>query len=132
MKTVLNHFAYDIRPNTLELFIQLAQELWCFVWYRIWDARRCNIEQKNLPDIFVQIIEIDDIPVAIDKKTNTHIAFLSDSPKEDLDYIKQWCESKKVRFNQGAWSDRELWFDLPDIFVNFVIEIMHTSVVNPE
>jgi hypothetical protein len=30
---------------------------------------------------------------------------------------------------RGGWSEKELWFDLPDVFTNFVIEIMHTSIV---
>jgi len=54
---------------------------------------------------------------------------LSDTPKEDIDEVRLWAEKKGVEFVQGGWSDKELWFDLPEVFTNFVIEVMHTSVV---
>jgi len=128
MKATLHHFAYNITPNNLELVLELLKKLGCTLGYREGDARWCMIEQKPIP-IDIQVIETKDNPISISKKTNTHIAFLSDTPKEDVKEIEKWAKSKKIKFKQGNWSDKELWFDLPEIFVNFVIEIMHTSVV---
>jgi hypothetical protein len=85
-------------------------------------------EQQPTP-IDIQIIEIHDPIVPLKRKINTHIGFISDTPKEDIQEIKKWCKTQKIRCRDGGWSEKELWFDLPDIFCNFVIEIMHTSVV---
>ena len=125
MKTKLHHFAYNIRPNTLELVLELFKKLDCHLDYREGDARWCIIAQD--PNQLLQVIETNDKPISIKIKFNTHVGFLSDTPKKDIEEIKKWAEKKNLKFRQGSWSDRELWFDLPDLFVNFVIEIMHTS-----
>ncbi len=128
MKVKLHHFAYNIKPNELELVLELFKKLGCTLSYREENARWCMIEQKTIP-IDIQIIETNDQSISIEKKINTHIAFLSNTPKKDIEEIKYWLKDKDVNFKQGSWSDKELWFDLPDIFINFVIEIMHTSIV---
>lgn len=124
----LHHFAYNIKPNKLELALELFKLLGCNIAYRNGDARWCNIEQKPIP-IDLQLIETiaDSVPIEI--KINTHIAFLSDNPTRDIEKIKEWSQDKNLKFQQGGWSDKELWFDLPDILNNFVIEIMHTSII---
>lgn len=129
MKTTLHHFAHNITPNHLELVLELLEKMGCSLSYREGHARWCMIEQKPIP-IDIQMIEVEDTPISnIDKKRNVHIAFLSDNPKEDISELKEWAKNKKIKFIDGGWSEKELWFDLPDVFVNFVIEIMHTSVV---
>lgn len=30
---------------------------------------------------------------------------------------------------EGGWSEKEKWFDFTTLFVDFVIEIMHTSIL---
>ena len=128
MKTKLHHFAYNITPNKLELVLELLEKFGCKLNYREGNARWCIVQQKPIPT-GIQIIETNDKPIPTKTKINTHIAFLSDTPKEDIEKIKQWSKSKGIEFKQGNWSDKELWFDLPDVFTNFVIEIMHTSIV---
>ena len=128
MKTTLHHFAYNIAPDSLELVLKVFKKLDCDLSYRKKNARWCMIKQVTVPAA-IQIIETKDKPTPTKRKINTHIAFLSHSPKEDIENIKQWLNSKNIKFKQGGWSDKELWFDLPDVFTNFVIEIMHTSVV---
>ncbi len=127
MKVKLHHFAYTIRPNSLELVLETLEKLGCRLAYREKNARWCIIEQKPI-HIGIQIIETGDRRIPIEEKINTHISFLSDSPKEDIKELKEWFESKNIKFRQGSWSDKQLWFDLPDAFTNFVIEIMHSSV----
>ena len=128
MKVKLHHFAYNIKPNSLELVLELFEQLGCTLFYRKENARWCMIKQKQV-QISIQIIETQDQSIPIQKKINTHLAFLSKNPQEDIEKIKQWSEDKNIKFRQGGWSDKELWFDFPDLFVNFVIEIMHTSIV---
>jgi len=128
MKTILHHFAYNIRPNSLELVLEVLERLGCSPSYRQGNARWCLIKQEPIP-VRIQLIETKDQPVLIKRKIKTHIAFLSDTPKKDIEEIRQWLENRNIDFRQGSWSDKELWFDLPDLFINFVIEIMHTSIV---
>ena len=128
MEAKLHHFAYNIRPGTLELVLELLEKLGCTQSYRKGNARWCMIEQKPVP-VDIQIIETGDSPVPIGKKVNSHIAFLSDNPEEVVSKIKRWAQSRNVEFRQGRWSDSELWFDLPDMFTNFVVEIMHSQTV---
>jgi len=128
METILHHFAYNIRPNKLELVLELFELLGCTIAYREGNSRWCQIEQKPIP-IDIQIIEREDDSIPLDIKTSTHIAFLSESPKEDIDRIEKWAKNKNIQFVRGGWSDKELWFDLPNVFTNFVVEIMHTSIV---
>ncbi len=128
MKIKLHHLAYNIKPNSLELVLELLEKLGCTLSYREKNARWCMIKQKPI-HLSIQIIETKDQSIPIKKKINTHIAFLSKTPKEDIEEIKQWSEDKDIKFRQGGWSDKELWFDFPDLFVNFVIEIMHTSLI---
>jgi len=86
------------------------------------------VKQKPI-SLTIQIIETKDRPISIKQKVNTHIAFLSNTPKKDIEEIKRWAGNKNIKFRHGGWSDKELWFDLPGLFTNFVIEIMHTSIV---
>jgi len=129
MKAKLHHFAYDITPGNLEVVIELFEKLGYHLHYRIGEARWCMIRQGEIP-VGLQIIETNDQPVdPIEKKINTHVAFLSADPKGDISEVEKWCAEKGIEFRRGGWSEKELWFDLPDVFVNFVVEIMHTSVV---
>ncbi len=77
----------------------------------------------------IQITEVTDAPIAdLDKKRQSHVAFISNNPQEVIDKIKVWAEGKGFKFRDGGWSKIERYFDLPDIFVNFVVEVMHTSI----
>lgn len=128
MATILHHFAYSIRPNKLELVLELFEIFGCTLAYRKNDERWCLVEQKPVL-IDIQIIETENNQIPLNTKINTHIAFLSDSPKDDIDKVEQWSRSKNIEFQRGGWSDKELWFDLPDVFTNFVVEVMHTAIV---
>jgi len=86
------------------------------------------VGQKQLR-FAIQIAEVSDSPITnIDIKKRTHIAFISDDPQAIIDKVEIWAKSKNINFRQGGWSDKERYFDLPDIFVNIVVEIMHTSI----
>ena len=86
------------------------------------------VGQENLR-FAIQIIQVDDKPVEeISKKIQSHVALISDNPSNVIDKIKTWANSKSLRFRDGGWSPIERYFDLPDIFVNFVMEVMHTSI----
>ena len=127
-KPLLHHFAFNIKPNTLELTVEILKLLNCTVSYRESGKRWCMISQDFIP-VNIQLIEMDAAVVPLRRKISTHIAFLSKSPKEHIKKIEEWAKDNNLKFQHGNCTDKEFWFDLPDIFINFVIEIMHTSVV---
>ena len=130
LNTTLHHFAYNIQPDTLEIVIELFDMLGCKIAYRIDEnARWLNFEQKPIP-IDIQIIEVNNLPIDIAAKVNTHIAFLADDPSGDIKQIEKWAKEKGLQFRKGKWTEWELWFDLPNVFTNFVVEIMHKSIVD--
>ncbi|MFA4931254.1 MAG: hypothetical protein WC570_05320 [Patescibacteria group bacterium] len=127
MKPRLHHFSYTIQPKTLEITLELFKQLGCTISYQPDKGRWAMIEQKPL-HMDIQIIEVSDEPLSLDTKTNTHIGFVSSNPISDIELLKQWAKSNNMNFRQGSWSNQEHWFDLPDIFINFVIEIMQEKV----
>lgn len=77
----------------------------------------------------IQIVEDDNTPIQdLEEKRKTHIALISDDPQGVVDRVKEWAKDNGHDFREGGWSDIERYFDLPNIFINFVVEVMHTSI----
>lgn len=125
----LHHCAKRITPNSLEFVMDLFIQLQCKESY--WDkgARWAMIEQAG-KNMIVQFIETDQKPQDTNTKRNSHIAFISDNPTAEIEKIKNWVEGQGKQFIDGSWSDKEFYFDCPEVFVDFVIEIMHTSILD--
>lgn len=118
---ILNHVSNKITKGHLDLMLRFFTEELGFIllrriptdiWLRQGDA---NVD--------IQICESFAIPMTEDKH-NSHIAFLSDTPKEDLEKLAAWFESHGKKPRVGSWSEREYWLDVPEVFVDFVIEAM--------
>lgn len=124
----LHHCAKRIRPQTLQFVMALFEELGCKKSYWEEGATWAMIEQEG-KDIDIQFIETDQEPQKMEVKRNSHIAFLSDNPKEDLKKVEEWVKGQGHQFSSGAWSDKELYFDCPKVFIDFVIEIMDRSII---
>ncbi|MBP9701456.1 MAG: hypothetical protein KBD47_00560 [Candidatus Pacebacteria bacterium] len=125
----LHHYCQNIKTGYLKDVIEMYSLLDFDIVYNPGEqAGWIMVGQKQLR-FAIQITQVDDTPIAdLDVKKRTHIAFLSDNPKEVVEKIRTWAETKGLEFRQGGWSDRELYFDLPDVFINFVVEVMHTSI----
>ena len=124
----LHHAAKRITPNSLERVIEVFELLGCRMTYRQGDARWAMVGQTALPLFDIQFIEVDEIFQSSKSRVSSHIALISENPSEKIASIEKWADERGIRFEKGGWSDRELWFDLPDLFVDFVVEIMHVSV----
>ncbi len=59
-----------------------------------------------------------------DDKRRSQIAFLSDTPQLDLEKLAAWAETAGMAASVGSYSDREFFLDVPEAFVDFVIEAM--------
>ncbi len=65
-------------------------------------------------------------------KRRSQIAFLSLTPRQDLDALAAWLLEKGLAASVGAYSDREFYLDAPDAFVDFVIEAMRPELAEYE
>jgi hypothetical protein len=129
ISTRLHHSAYKISTDSLEIVLEAFKLLGCEVTFRpknkyVW----AMVGQVGLR-YDIQLVETDERPILTsESKTGTHVAFISDDPQSKIEEIREWAFNKKIKFIAGGWSEKELYFDLPELFINFVVEIMHTSV----
>jgi hypothetical protein len=78
--------------------------------------------------IDIQLICSDDFQPQQNKHLS-HLGFISSNPRQDRESIRQWSEDRGLTTELGQWSDRELWIDLPEVFLDFVIEVMHRRIL---
>jgi hypothetical protein len=124
----LHHSAYKIFPNSLEAALEVFKIFECEVTFKPeLNQRWVMIGQKGLR-YDIQLVEYSATSTDLDSKTGTHLAFISSDPDGVIKKIEDWARDRNVKFIKGEWSKTEKYFDLPDIFINFVIEVMHTSV----
>ncbi len=57
-------------------------------------------------------------------KRRSQVSFLSDTPRAALDDLAAWAEAHGLHATVGAYSDKEFFLDMPEAFVDFVIEAM--------
>ena len=125
----LHHVCYNITPDHLEVVIELFELLGCGVVFRPADNPTWIMLGQEQLNFALQITESATPPEDdLSTKSQAHIAFISDNPQKIIDRIESWAQAENIRFRQDGWSEKERYFDLPEIFVNFVIEIMHTSI----
>lgn len=121
----LHHVAKRISKGNLGLMLEFCtQELGFELVYRI--PTDIWLRQPGA-NIDIQLCETD-APVAEGDKHNSHIAFVSDTPKQDMEKIAAWFEARGKQARIGSWSDREFWLDVPDVFVDFMLECMSTEL----
>lgn len=63
-------------------------------------------------------------------KLRSQVAFLSETPKEDLERLAAWAVAHGMEAAVGAYSDREFYLDAPAAFVDFVIEAMRPELAD--
>lgn len=126
----LHHYALRIRPMMLDSAIKVFEYLWFTVSYRPSNSNTWAMIKYAGADTRIQFIETDSFTEETEKKRNSHIAFISQNPEKELEKIKKTIESMWLQYIQWSRSDKEFYFDCPDIFIDFVIEIMNTSVLN--
>ena len=129
MKTdpLLHHAAKRITPNSLEQVLEVFGLLGCKMMFRPDGARWAMIGQDGIP-FDIQLVEVAETPIRSDTRVSSHIAFISESPLTQVARVEKWAYERNVQFEKGSWNKNELWFDLPNLFVDFVIEIMHVGV----
>ena len=125
----LHHYCQNITKGRLKDIVEMYGILECEVVFTPEKNQTWLMVGQPPLRFAIQITEVSDEPIEeLDKKTQTHVAFISDNPKELVEKVAEWAKGRGFKFRQGGWSDKELFFDLPEIFVNFTVEVMHTSI----
>jgi hypothetical protein len=129
MNTTLHHFAYNISPQMLDVTIKLFELLGLEVSFRFPSGKACNMKSPG-KDLEIQLIEKEHDVMLTPIRRTTHIAFLSNNPEQTIEKLKEWAEKNQQQHEVGKWSDVSHWFDLTEIFLNFAIEILDSSVAS--
>lgn len=125
----LHHYCQNISKGYLETVIEMYALFNCRVVYRPPKGQGWAMVGQDQLRFAIQIAEVEDKPIAdINQKKKVHVAFISDDPKGLISKVEKWASSKNLKFREGGWSPIERYFDLSDIFVNFVVEVMHTTI----
>lgn len=59
-----------------------------------------------------------------DRKFMNHYGFISDDPDADIATVTEWCEARNFELNTGLFMPRMFWIDVPQLFLDFVLEVM--------
>lgn len=123
----LDHCSYRIAAGSLDLIVALFTERLGFhvlrraataVWMRR-DGAGVDIQFKESP-----------APPGGGDRHNSHIAFLSETPREDLEALAGWFRERGRTARIGAWSEREFYLDVSDVFVEFALEAMRPELAD--
>jgi hypothetical protein len=63
------------------------------------------------------------------RKHLSQFGFVSDDAEADRAALREWCTSRDLRAIEGEYGPGFLWIDLPDVFMDFVVEIMDRSAL---
>ena len=63
-------------------------------------------------------------------KLRSQVSFLSEAPRQDLEELASWARERGLKAEVAAYSDREFYLDVPEAFVDFVIEAMRPELAD--
>jgi hypothetical protein len=63
-------------------------------------------------------------------KLRSQVSFLSETPRADLEELAGWAREHGMTAEIGTYSDREFYLDVPEAFVDFVIEAMRPELAD--
>jgi len=116
-----NHIANRVEARHFESMIALLTEQLGFVVLRRTERSIWLRQPGTNVDLQISSSETEKRD---GDKHRSQIAFLSKTPEADLDRLAQWAVAKGMKAVVGSYSSREFYLDLPDVFVDFVIEAM--------
>ena len=116
-----NHVANRVDPRFFETFVLMLKERLGFVELR--RTERAIWLRQPGANVDLQFSHSDTQNRDQDK-LRSQVSFLSETPKNALEDLANWARTKGIAAAVGAYSDREFYLDLPEVFVDFVIEAM--------
>jgi hypothetical protein len=120
-----NHVANRLDARHFEAVVAMLETQLGFVALR--RTERAIWLRQPGSNIDLQFSRSDTLQRDADK-LRSQVSFLSETPREALDALAAWFESRGLAASVGAYSDREFYLDVPDAFVDFVIEAMRPEL----
>ncbi|MBK1658881.1 hypothetical protein [Paracraurococcus ruber] len=120
-----NHVANRLHPARFETVVEMLPGQFGFVVLR--RTERAIWLRQPGTDVDLQFSHSKTANRDADK-LRSQVSFLSDTPREALEALADWARSRGMQAVVGAYSDREFWLDLPEAFVDFVIEAMRPEL----
>ncbi len=122
-----NHVANRLSPAHFDIIVQMLTTRLRFVVLRRTE-RSIWLRQAGAT-VDLQFSRSDTANRDADK-LRSQIAFLSETPREDLEALAAWLRDHGLNATVGAYSDREFYLDAPAAFVDFVIEAMRPELAD--
>lgn len=117
----LNHFANRVSVEHFETVVSLFKDmLGCIELHRSEQSIWLRQAGSNVDIQFSQ----SHCTNRDEDKRGSQISFIVDDPRAALEPLSTYCQQRGLRVVIGSWSDKEFFLDLPDAFVDFVIEAM--------
>lgn len=117
----LNHVANRLNSRHFETVVEMLKTRLDFVELRRTE-RSIWLRQPGT-NVDLQFSRSDSTTRDADK-LRSQVSFLSEKPRQDLQELAAWAGEHGLEASVGSYSDREFYLDVPDAFVDFVIEAM--------
>lgn len=116
-----DHAANRVALKHFDIFIEMMKSNLNFVELR--RAEGCVWLRQPGKNVDLQFCHSPTINRDADKNLS-QVAFLSDTPKAELEKLASWAKEHGMVATVGSYSDKEFYLDIKDAFIDFVIEAM--------
>jgi len=116
-----NHIANRVAAQHFQSVVAMLTEQLRFVVLR--STERSVWLRQPGTNVDLQLSQSETAHRDADKQ-RSQVSFLSDTPKAELERLAAWFHAKGLEAVVGSYSDREFYLDVPEAFVDFVIEAM--------
>ena len=122
-----NHVANRVDAAHFDLVVEMLCGRLGFVQLRR-TARAIWLRQPGA-NVDLQLSRSETVQRDVDK-LRSQVAFLSETPRQDLEALAAWLEARGLPASVGAYSGREFYLDAPEAFVDFVLEAMRPELAD--
>ncbi len=122
-----NHTAHRLHTRHFETMVEMLRDQLGFVVLRRTE-RSIWLRQPG-SNIDLQFSRSETANRDADK-LRSQVSFLSDTPEAALKALAAWAQARGLDAKVGAYSDREFYLDLPEAFVDFVLEAMRPELAD--
>jgi hypothetical protein len=125
----LHHSAHQVTAGSKDLIAELFTSKLGF--REVFRNEQAVLLRQGKTNVDIQFIAKSPGPgVTQEVKIMSHIGFTTNAPREDLEELQQWFRERGHHSEIGRYyddTDMDLWFDVPGVFLDFVIEAVHTQ-----
>ncbi len=117
----LNHVANRLDDRYFGLVVEMLKANLGFIELR--QTERATWLRQPGANVDLQFNRSDTIDRAADK-SRSQVSFLSENPQAALEDLAAWAQAHGMEATVGSYSEREFFLDIPQAFVDFVVEAM--------